>query len=234
MALRVATGNTFKTIADEYLEKLKREGRAPTTLAKKQWLFEYAFADFGSRPAAQITAPELLATLRKVEARGHYETARRLRSACGEVFRYAIATGRAERDPSVDLRGALTAPIVTHHAAITDPHAIGALLRAIDSYTGQPITLAAMKLAPLTFVRPGELRHAEWSEVDVDAAMWTIPAAKMKMRRPHLVPLSRQSLAVLADLQPLTGHGQYLFPSLRGVNRPMSENTVNAALRFFL
>lgn len=231
LAKRSATGNTFKALTIEYLAKLEREGRAPTTLGKKQWLYDFAIADLGSRPISKITAPELLATLRKVEARGHYETARRLRSACGEVFRYAIATGRAERDISADLRGALTAPTVTHHAAITDPQAIGALLRAIDGYTGQPITLAALKLAPLTFVRPGELRHAEWSEIDVDAAMWAIPAAKMKMRRPHLVPLAWQAIAILQELRTLTGAGRYLFPSLRSVNRPMSENTVNAALR---
>lgn len=231
LAIRVAAENTFKAIAEEYLEKLKREGRASTTLEKKRWLFRFAYADFGDRPIALIAAPELLATLRKIEARGTYETTRRLRSACGEVFRYAIATGRAERDPSVDLRGALTAPTVTHRAAIVDPKAIGELLRAIDGYTGNLVTQAALKLAPLTFVRPGELRHAEWNEFDICTAMWTIPADKMKMRRPHLVPLARQTVAVIEELRPMTGTGRFLFPSLRSKNRPMSENTVNAALR---
>ena len=142
-----------------------------------------------------------------MEARGRYETARRLRSTCGQVFRYAISTGRAERDPSADLRGALTAPRVKHRAAVTDPTAIGAMLRAIDGYNGQPITLAALRLAPLLFVRPGELRRAEWSEFDLDGAEWRIPAAKMKMRLPHRVPLSRQAVAILRDLHRITGTG---------------------------
>ena len=155
--------------------------------------------------------PQLLTALRRVEARGRYETARRLRSTCGQVFRYAIATGRAERDPSADLRGALTAPKVKHRAAVIDPKAIGALLRAIDGYDGQPITLAALRLAPLLFVRPGELRRAEWSEFDLDGAEWRIPGAKMKMGLPHRVPLSRQALAILRDLHPITGGGRYCF-----------------------
>lgn len=231
VAAKAGAANSFKAVALEYLDKLEREGRAQVTLTKKRWLLGFAIADIGNRPIAEITAPELLASLRRIEASGRYETARRARSDCGEVFRYAIATGRAERDISADLRGALTAPVVSHRAAIVEPRAIGDLLRAIDGYAGQPLTLAALKLASLTFVRPGELRHAEWSEFDLDGAMWTIPAAKMKMRRPHLVPLSRQALAVVRALQPLTGAGRYLFPSLRSTVRPMSENTVNAALR---
>jgi integrase len=147
------------------------------------------------------------------------------------VFRYAIATGRAERDISVDLRGAL-APVVTkNHAAITDPIAIGHLLRAIDDYCGQPVTHAALKLAPLAFVRPGELRQAEWSEINFDGAEWRIPGARMKMREAHIVPLPRQALQILRDLRPLTAVSRYVFPSLRSRNRPMSENTINAALR---
>jgi integrase len=144
----------------------------------------------GDRPVAEIIAPEVLSVLRKVEARGRYETARRLRSSCGMVFRYAIATARAERDPSVDLRGALTAPKVTHRSAIVDPVGMGALLRAIEDYDGLPLTKAALKLAPLVFIRLGELRKAEWSEFDFERAEWRIPAAKMKMRRLHRVPLS--------------------------------------------
>jgi integrase len=225
------TGNTFKAVAEEVLAKLEKEGRADVTLAKKRWLLDFAYPAFGDRPIAEITALEVLSVLRQVEGRGHYETARRLRSTCGTIFRYAIATGRAERDPSADLRGALTSPKVNHRAAIVDPVGIGALLRAIDGYDGLPITKAALRLAPLVFVRPGELRHAEWAEFDQAAAEWRIPAAKMKMRRAHRVPLSRQALDVLRDLQPTSGGGRFLFPSVRSTARPMSENTLNAALR---
>jgi integrase len=226
-----STGNGFRAVAEEVLAKLEKEGRADVTLTKKRWLLNFAYPAFGDRPIAEITVPELLSVLRRVEARGRYETARRLRSTCGMVFRYAIATGRAERDPSADLRGALTSPKVNHRAAIVDPAGIGALLRAIDGYDGLPITKAALRLAPLVFVRPGELRHAEWVEFDLAAAEWRIPSAKMKMRRAHRVPLSRQALDVLRDLQPISGGGRFLFPSVRSTARPMSENTVNAALR---
>jgi integrase len=226
-----ASGNTFKTVAQEVLEKLVKEGRAPRTLDKLRWLLDFAYPSIGERRVTEITAPELLSVLRKVEVRGRYETARRLRSTCGMVFRYAIATGRAERDPSADLRGALTAPRVNHRSAIVDPTAIGALLRAIEGFDGQPTTKAALRLAPLVFVRPGELRHAEWAEVDFVAAEWRITAAKMKMRRPHRVPLSRQTLAIIRELQTISGGGRWLFPSVRSVARPISENTLNAALR---
>jgi integrase len=226
-----STGNTFKAVAEEVLAKLEKEGRADVTLTKKRWLLDFAYPAFGDRPIAQITAPEVLSVLRRVEARGRYETARRLRSTCGMVFRYAIATGRAERDPSSDLRGALTSPKVNHRAAIVDPVGIGALLRAIDGYDGLPMTKAALRLAPLVFVRPGELRHAEWAEFDLAAAKWRMPPAKMKMRRAHRVPLSRQALEILRDLQPISGSGRFLFPSVRSTVRPMSENTLNAALR---
>ena len=179
----------------------------------------------------EITAPELLAVLRKVEARGRYETARRLRGTCGQIFRYAVATGRAQRDPSGDLRGALTAPKVKHRAAVTDPVSIGAMLRAIDGFDGQVTTIAALKLAAILFVRPGELRSAEWVEFDLDGAEWKIPAAKTKMRRIHRVPLPRQALTILRELRGVTGGGRFLFPSIRSAHRPMSENTLNAALR---
>jgi len=229
--LTAASGNTFRAVAEELLMKLEREGRADVTLAKKRWLLDFAYPAIGERPVAEITAPEVLAVLRKVETRGRYETARRLRSTCGMVFRYAIATGRAERDPSVDLRGALTAPKVIHRAAIVDPAGIGALLRVIDDYDGLPLTKAALKLAPLVFVRPGELRKAEWAEFDLEHAEWRIPAAKMKMRRLHRVPLSKQALAIIRDLQAISRGGRWLFPSVHSISRPMSENTLNAALR---
>jgi integrase len=223
--------SSFRTVAEELVAKLEREGRAKATLTKKRWLLDFAYPTFGDRPIAEITARDLLALLREIEGRGLYETARRLRSTCGMVFRYAIATTRAGRDPSMDLRGALTAPQVNHRATIVDPKGIGALLRAIDGFDGQPSTRAALCLAPYVFVRPGELRQAEWNEFDLGTAVWSIPAEKMKMRRPHRVPLARQSLAILRELQGITGNGRWLFPSVRTLIRPISENTLNAALR---
>ena len=228
---RQSAANTFRLVAEELLKKLEREGRAPATLVKQRWLLAFAFAAFGERPIAEITAPEILLVLRRIEARGKYETARRLRSTCGMVFRYAIATARAERDPSADLRGALIAPKVTHRAAIIEPNAIGQMLRTIDAYGGYRVVRVALQLAPLVFVRPGELRCAEWREFDFEAAEWRIPADKMKMRRPHRVPLSRQAIAILQELRPITGHSRWLFPSVRSVMQPISENTLNAALR---
>jgi integrase len=228
---RLAAVNTFEAIGREWVAKLEGEGKAPATLAKVQWLLDFAYPIIGRRPIAEISAPDLLEVLRLQEKRGRLETARRLRSTCGQVFRYAIVTGRTERDPSADLRGALTAPSVKHRAAVTDPRAIGELLRAIDGFSGQPTTLAALRLMPLTLLRPGELRHAGWSEVDLDAAIWRVPGERMKMRAPHLVPLSRQAVEVLRDLHAITGSRQLIFPGLRGASRPMSENTINAALR---
>jgi integrase len=222
---------TFRVVAEEVIAKQEREGRAHATLSKRRWLLDFAFPAFGDRPVAEITARELLALLREIEGRGLYETARRLRSTCGMVFRYAIATGRAERDPSMDLRGALTTAPVNHRATVVDPVAIGALLRAIDGFDGQPTTHAALRLAPYVFVRPGELRQAEWREFDLDGTVWSIPAEKMKMRRPHRVPLARQPLTILRKLQEITGNGRWLFPSVRTFARPISENTLNAALR---
>jgi integrase len=231
LAMTIAAETTFRVIAEEWLLKIEREGRADATMDKNRWLLDLAYAKLGERPIGAITSPELLMTLRKVEARGHYESAKRLRSVCGRVFRYAIATGRAERDPSIDLRGALIAPKVQHRATIIDADAIGALLRAIDGYEGSLIVRTALQLLSLVFVRPGELRHAAWPEFDFEQARWTIPGPRMKMKAPHIVPLSRQTLTILRSLQPMTGDGIYLFPSNRTVTRPISENTLNAALR---
>lgn len=185
----------------------------------------------GSQPIAGIEAPDLLVALRRIEGRGAVETAHRVLQNCSQVFRYAIATGRARRDPAADLRGALAPTVERHHPTITEPKAVGQLMRAIAGYQGTPAVRCALRLAPLVFVRPGELRKAEWPEFDFEEATWRIPAARMKMREQHLVPLSAQAIAVLRELRPAAGGGQYVFSSLRTGKRPMSENTVNAALR---
>jgi integrase len=187
----------------------------------------------GSRPIAKLGATDVLKVLKRIEGRGIHETAHRTRQRCSQVFRYAVQTERAAHDVTADLRGALAPVVSEHHAAITEPVRIGELLRAIDGYTGHSATAYALKLAPLLFVRPGELRHAEWTEFDLDGPepQWRIPAEKMKMGEQHLVPLSKQALALLRELQPLTGRGPYVFPSIRSRTRPMSDNTVNAALR---
>ncbi|MGA8169738.1 MAG: integrase arm-type DNA-binding domain-containing protein [Methylocystis sp.] len=226
-----ASANTFEAIAAELLDKKRREGKAGRTLSKLEWLLSLARPAIGPRPIAGITAPEVLAVLRGVESRGAHETAHRLRATIGEVCRFAVATGRAEFDPTGALRGALTAPTVNHRAAIIEPKAFGGLLRALAGYDGAPETRAALELLALTFVRPGELRAAEWAEFDLDASVWAIPAEKMKMKRPHRVPLAPRAVAILRELQGLTGAGKFLFPSIRSATRCMSENTVNAALR---
>ena len=211
--------------------KKRREAKTDRTLGKLEWLLSLARPALGARPIAEITAPEVLSILRAVESRGRHETARRLRATIGEVFRYAVATGRADADPTGALKGALVAPTVQHRAAIIEPKAFGGVLRAIAAYEGAPETRAALELAALTFVRPGELRAAEWAEFDLDVAIWSIPGEKMKMKRPHRVPLAPRAIAILRELQTITGHGKFLFPSVRSATRCMSENTINAALR---
>jgi len=223
--------NSFKLVAEEWVAKQEREGMSEVTLSKIRWLLGKAYPRIGSRPVAKITPQEALAVLRSIEATGRYESARRMRSVLGRVFRYAIATTRAEMDPSRDLRGALTVPKAKHLAAITTPKGAGELMRAIEGYTGHAITLFGLRLSAHLFVRPGELRQAEWSEFDFDRSVWNIPEQKMKMRRPHRVPLSTQVIALFEQLWELTGTGRYCFPSFRSPLRPMSENTVNAALR---
>jgi integrase len=224
--------NSFAVIAAEWLA-LQKTRMAVATLEKAQWTFDEQVNPWiGNRPIAEIEAPELLKVLRRIEERGAHETAHRTKQRCGQVFRYAISTGRAKHDPTADLRGALAPVVSTSRAAITDPAKVGDLLRAIDAYQGSPVTKCALRLAPLVFVRPGELRKAEWSEIDLDGAQWRIPATKMKMREEHIVPLAQQSIEILRELLPLTGRGQYVFPSCRGTARTMSENTVNAALRY--
>jgi len=189
------------------------------------------FPWLGSKPINTVTAPDLLAALRRIESRGAVDTANRAKQSCSQIFRYAIATGRAERDPAADLRGALKSTRKTHYPTIIEPAKIAELMRDIEGYSGGLLTRSALRLAPLVFVRPGELRQAEWAEFDFAAAEWRIPADKMKMKVMHLVPLSRQAVKILLEIQPLTGSGKYVFPSERTAERPMSNNTVNAALR---
>jgi len=223
--------NNFESVSRKWFAKYKNtwtEGHARTIIRRLELNI---FPWLGERSISAITASELLSALRRIEDRGAIETAHRVKQICGQVFRYAIATGRAERDISVDLRGALPPTKPKHMATITDPKQVGDLLRAIDGYEGHIITKVALKLAPLVFVRPGELRHAEWAEIDLDKAEWRIPAKKMKMKDPHIVPLSTQAVEILNEIQPITGKGWYVFPSVRTNSRPMSENTILAALR---
>lgn len=231
MANKVALAASFAIVANEWLCKQANKWSQSTHDKTLSRLEKYIYPWLGNKPITDITAPDLLVCLRRIEQGGIIETAHRVRTACGQVFRYAIATGRADRDPTADLKGALTPRKVEHLATITDEKQIGGLLRAIETYQGQIITRWALQLAPYLFVRPGELRKAEWSEIDFEAALWRIPANKMKMRRIHLVPLSRQAISILKDTELLTGRSQYVFHSVRTNRRPMSENTVTGALR---
>ncbi|QUM73568.1 tyrosine-type recombinase/integrase [Sphingopyxis granuli] len=228
---KVSADNTFGAIASEFIDKRRREGMAASTANKSKYYIARMGVTFARLPIAEITPPDVLAVLRRIEATGNYETARRVLQLAGRVFRYAVATARLESAPTRDLRGALTAPTPKHYGAITDPKRAGELLRAIDGYDGYPLTKLAMQISPHVFVRPGELRHAEWSEIDFEAALWTIPADKMKMRRAHHVPLSQQTIALFRQVYEITGPAGYVFPSMRTRSRPMSENTINAGLR---
>lgn len=222
---------SFELVAREWHSKHKinwSNSHASRTLTR---LEKDVFPWLGNKNISEIKPPELLQVLRRVESRGALETAHRIHQVCGQVFRYAVATGRAERDSAADLKGALPPAKPKHLSSIVEPKRIGELLRAIDTYSGAFTTICALKLAPLVFVRPGELRKAEWSEFDLNNAEWRIPANKMKMKTPHIVPLSTQAISILKELEPLTGAGGYLFPSVRSKSRPMSENTVNGALR---
>jgi integrase len=231
LAATAENANTFAAIADELLAQKRREGKTPATLRKMEWLFGLAKPALGARPISAVEAPEVLQVLRGIEARDRLETARRLRAIIGSVFRFAVATGRASNDPTGALRGALIAPTVRHRAATIEPAGIGELLRAIDGHNGMPEVRAGLQLLALTFVRPGELRGAQWAEIDFDSAIWTIPGARMKMRRPHRVPLARQTIDVLKNLRAITGEAALILPGARGRGRPLSENTLNAALR---
>jgi len=226
-----ASAQTFGLIASEYLTKQEDEGRTANTIKKNRWLLENLAAPLQHRPVAIITPMEVLAVIRRIERKGNLESAQRLRASISAVFRYAIVTGRAVHDPSMALKGALRSPTVRHRAAITDPAKVGSLLRAIDGFDGRRVIRDALRIMALCFPRPGELRHAEWPEIDLDNAIWSIPAARTKMRRPHAIPLSPQAVAILTDLKEITGAGRLVFPGVRTSTRALSENTLNSALR---
>jgi len=227
----IAGANIFAVVADEYIAKQEAEGKADVTVAKTRWLLSKLAPSLGTRPVAEITPHEPLAILKASEHAGQRETARRLRSFASHVFRYAVATARARADPAQPLQGALVSPVAKHHAAITDPVAFGGLLRAIEGYSGQPVTRLALRFSAHVFQRPGEIRQAEWGEIDFDRAVWTIPAARMKQRQRHRVPLSEQALAILREAHALSGDGRYVFTKLGSPLKPLCENAINGALR---
>lgn len=230
-AKTAASANTFQAVAEQWLKATAAKRAAVTQDKVANWLKKDIYPHIGAMPISDIGPRDVLAAGRKMEARQVFDSAKRIIQICGQVFRYAVAEGTAERDVTGDLRGALQQTTTKNYAAIIEPKLVGDLMRSIFGYTGHLYTVAALKLSPLLFVRPGELRKAEWTEIDLDGAEWRIPATKMKMKIEHIVPLSRQAVEILRELHPVTGHGRYVFPSLRTGERPMSENTVNAALR---
>lgn len=231
LARSVGAANSFRAVAEEWAKK-ETPHWSESHIKRVAGVFDNnLFPWLGHRPIADINPPELLAALRKTESKGTLETAKRAKQIAGQVFRYAVATGRAERDPTPDLKGALAVAIGSHHAALTNPKDVAELLRAIDGFRGTPAVWAALRLSPLLFCRPGELRHMEWAEINWDEERWEIPAEKMKLRLPHIVPLCSQALTILRELQPITGRSKYVFPSARGASRPLSENGVRVALR---
>lgn len=227
----LAAADSFKAVALEWFDKVMPDKSESYRVRTRRILEKDLFPVLGQRPVGAIKPPEMLAALRRIEARGANDIAHRAKQTAGQVFRYAVATGRAERDPSADLKGALAPRNKKHHAAITDPAAVGRLMVAIDGFAGTPIVKTALQLSALLFQRPGEIRAMEWAEINWEQARWEIPAEKMKMRTPHVVPLCRQALELLEELHLLTGRGRYVFPSARGASRCISENTVRIALR---
>lgn len=226
-----AVADTFEAVGREWFAKYSPQWATDHAERNIRRLERDVFPWIGSKPLDSVTAMDILAVLERIDARGARETAHRTRTNIGQVIRFGIATGRATFDPTAALRGAIPPTIEHNHAAVTDPDKVGELLRAIDGYNGHFPTRCALQLAPMFFVRPGELRQAEWAEFDLDAGQWNLPAHKMKMRQPHIVPLSTQAVAILRQLYPLTGNGRYLFPGGRSAKRPMSNNATNAALR---
>lgn len=232
LSAHLNAATTFLDVAREYIDvKMTGDGRSDATVQKANWFLAQLAPAVGAMPINDVDTQMLLAALKRLEAKGHHETSKKCRSFASRVFRYGVATGRCTSDPASLLQGALITPKARHYAAILEPKKLGQLLRAIEDYDGELTTRAALKVAPHIFVRPGELRNAEWAEFDLERAIWNIPAAKMKARRPHAVPLSRQVMAVLQELRAVTARGNYVFPSAYGASRPMSENTLNACFR---
>ena len=225
------TQNTFEAVAARYIEKKNKEGKAKATLKKNKWIISIANKDIGGMPIGDITAPIVLGSLRKREALGHYDTAKTMRSVIGAIFRYGIANGVCENDPTFALKDALIRPQRQHRPAITDKAELGGLLRKIDDYSGQAKTRIGLKLLILFATRPGELRHACWNEFDYEKRVWHIPAPRMKMRKEHDIPLSDAAIELLEELRVHTGWGDMLFPSQSSSKKPISENTFNQALR---
>lgn len=223
--------NNFNNVADRFVHKSKKEGKSEATIKKLRWLLEDGRADFGGMAINEITPQIVLKTLKKREALEQYETARRMRSRIGGVFRYAVANGICDNDPTFALQGALIRPTVKHRAAITDKETLGRYLRALDDYKGKRPTVIALWLLMLFASRPGELRHARWDEFDFEGRIWNVPAERMKMRRPHQVPLTSKAMELLRELRELTGWGELLFPAQSSAHNPISENTLNQALR---
>lgn len=223
--------DTFEAVAREWIDARRGEWSVSNKHQVTRRLERDAFPWIGQTKVHELEPPEVLQMLRRIEGRGAIETAHRVKQLVGQVMRFAVATGRAQRDPTPDLQGALKTRRVRRYASIINPGEIGPLLRDIDGYAGQYATRCALQLAPMVFVRPGELRKAEWGEFDLEGGEWRIPASRMKMEAPHIVPLATQAVDILRDLKPLTGRGRYVFPGTRSNDRPMSENTINAALR---
>lgn len=222
---------TFEATARQWLLKTKPLRSESTQIKVESWLSRNIFPKIGNLAISQIKPRDVLLAVQRIEARGAIESAHRVKQLCGQVFRYAVAIGLAERDVTADLRGALAPVPQNHYAAITEPKEVATLIRAIHGYSGHAYAAAALKLSPLFFVRPGELRSAEWREIDLDAGEWRIAGAKMKMKNDHIVPLANQAVTILRALHAMTGQGKYVFPSIRTEDRCMSENTINACLR---
>ncbi|RVQ65795.1 DUF4102 domain-containing protein [Croceicoccus ponticola] len=232
IAAQISAGNSFLSVAEDYIDvHLEKSGKAPATVRKSRWFLSLLTPALGTRPIADIEPAELLAVLKKLENKGHRETANRVRSFASRIFRYGVATTRCKHDPAAMLVNALARPTVKHHAAILEPKMLGEFLRAVDGYMGSPVVNLAIQIAPHVFLRPGELRAARWSEIDLENAIWTVPAERAKLRRPHSVPLSRQVFALLRELELHSGGLDLLFPGLRSRLRPISENTLNASYR---
>lgn len=231
LAAQFRGNNLFQDVAEEFITKREQEGLAPSTLKKSRWFLSLLSPVIGQRPIDEISSLELLSALKKIEARGHRESAKKTRSFASRVFQYAVITGRCSADPAHPLRGALVAPVARQYAAITDPIGVGKLLRAIDEFDGFPSSRNALKILPHVFVRPGELRLAEWKEFDLDKAEWLIPAGRMKARKPHRVPLSRQVCTLLEQMLLEAKSQSFVFASLHARGRPISENTINQSLR---